>query len=166
ISPHVSLDLWEMRMDMKGYGHLALVMSLTLAATSAQADLRFVRPSAHVGEVRTGRPLTHRFAFVNTGPEAVEITDTRASCGCLAPRLAKRLYQPGEEGELLMEINTLSKPAGQNPWHVKVGSCRGDTAGEASLQLTAQVVAEVAVQPAAVTVFAGNAVGHEILLTD
>src|SRR5262245_13566231 len=74
----------------------ALLSGLTLLGTEARADLQSRQPAPYVGEVRTGVPLTHRFTFVNTGPEVVEITDARASCGCLAPRLAKRTYQPGE----------------------------------------------------------------------
>src|SRR5205823_2617155 len=83
-----------------------------LAGTPARADLRFAQPIASAGEVRTGIPLAHRFTYVNEGPEAVEITETRGSCGCLTPRLAQRVLQPGETGTLVLEVNTLSQDAG------------------------------------------------------
>jgi hypothetical protein len=145
---------------------VALVLVLAVIEESARADLRFIQPLADAGEVKSGVPLTHRFAFVNTGPEAVEITDARASCGCMTPRLDQRTFQPGEEGTLLLEINTLSQSAGAHSWRVQVTYRAGKRIYEMSLQLTARVITEVSVQPASVTVFTDRVMGHEILLTD
>jgi hypothetical protein len=139
---------------------------LAVWSPKARADLHFPQPRAEVGDVRTGKPLTHRFNFVNTGPEVVEITDARAGCGCMTPRLDKRVFQPAEEGALLLEINTLSQTSGPHTWRVQLSYRAGNRQVETSLQLTGQVVTEVSVQPAALTIFAGQAVAHEILLTD
>lgn len=40
------------------------------------------------------------FRFENTGEEAVEIGKIRSSCGCTVPVLEKRVYAPGESGEI------------------------------------------------------------------
>ena len=142
------------------------VLLLAVFGGSAWADLRFTQPAADVGEVRTGTPLVHRFALVNAGPEVVEITEARASCGCLTPRLDKRTFQPGEEGALQLEVNTLSQSAGPHTWRVQVACQSGGTRSDVTLCLTARVIAEVTVQPAALTMFADRPLAHDVVLTD
>jgi hypothetical protein len=66
----------------------------------------------------------------------------------------------------LLEVNTLSQAAGPQTWHVHVGYRSGEVVQETALQLSARVIAEVTVQPAALTVYADQAVIHELLLTD
>jgi hypothetical protein len=144
---------------------LALAL-LALGATTARADLRFAAPQVDAGEVRTGRPLAHLFPFVNEGPEVVEITDLVPSCGCVTPRLPQRVYRPGEPGSLLLEVHTLSQPAGPHRWTVRVRYRRGAASGEVALEMIARVVTEITVEPAALTIFADSAVRHDIRLTD
>jgi hypothetical protein len=145
---------------------MGTLLLVAFIENGARADLEFKRPIADVGEVRSGKALSHSFAFVNRGPNAVQVTDIRTSCGCLAPRLAKRVFEPGEEGSLVLDINTLSQAGGFHSWQVKIAYRSGNTLFEMPLRLTARVVTEVTVQPAAVMVFADSAVGHEVLLTD
>jgi hypothetical protein len=45
------------------------------------------------------------FSFTNTGRAPVTITDISASCGCTVPDLPKRLYAPGESGDLRVIFN-------------------------------------------------------------
>jgi hypothetical protein len=142
----------------------ALVWGLT--GRPARANVRFPDARANVGEVRTGVPLTHKFSFVNDGPEVVEILAAQPSCGCLVPRVEKRTYQPGERGSLLLEVNTLTQAAGPQTWRVQVRYRRGEEVREVPLELKARVVAEVTVQPAALIIFADCAVRHEIVFTD
>jgi hypothetical protein len=145
---------------------VSLVLIFAVWSPKARADLHFPQPSAGVGEVRTGKPLIHRFNFINTGPDMVEIIDTRADCGCMTPRLEKRVFQPAEQGTLVLEINTLSQSSGPHTWRVHVGYRAGNRQGEAALQLTAQVVTEISVRPAALTIFTGSATNYDILVTD
>src|SRR5262249_18026760 len=132
----------------------------------ARADIVFDEPHANAGMVKTGNVLSHQFHFINQGPETVEVTEARASCGCLSPRLEKRVFQPGDEGILQLEVNTLSQSAGLHNWHVYVTFRCGSIVREMSLQLSAQMVTEVTVQPASLTVFADSGVSHELLVTD
>jgi hypothetical protein len=146
---------------------LAAAIVVVMTTTSlARADLHFDQPLAEAGEVRAGAPLVHRFTFVNDGKEPAEITETRVSCGCLKAGVEKANIPVGGRGEVTLEVNTLAASAGQHNWYLYVTYHCGKTTYEMSLRLSGEVVTEVSVEPAAVTVFAGSAVGHEIILTD
>jgi Protein of unknown function (DUF1573) len=142
------------------------LLLVLLLLPPVRAELHIAQPAANVGEVRGGTALTHRFTFVNRGSETVEITDVRPSCGCLTPRLSRRNVPSGEEGELVLEINTLTQAAGAHTWTVRLSTQSGGQSDETTLSLTAHIISEVSVQPAALTLFADSAVGHEIVLTD
>ena len=64
------------------------VLLLAVLGSGARADLRFGQPAADAGEVRTGMPLAHRFAFANAGPQLVTITEVQASAPALRARPA------------------------------------------------------------------------------
>jgi hypothetical protein len=150
----------------------AALLLATLADPQAQAELRFVETHVDVGEVRSGAPLGHRFAFVNDGPAPAVVTEVRTSCGCLAPRLepeGTRLphtYQPGEQGALLLDVHTLGQAGGPHTWHLAVRYETAGAARETELRLEGRVVTEVSVQPAEMMVFADAAVVHELVVTD
>jgi hypothetical protein len=147
-------------------GALVLLFVFVMCPTFARADLHIEQPTAEAGEVRAGAPLAHRFALVNDGKERIEIAETRSSCGCLKPIVEKTTILPGETGGITLQVNTLAASAGSHTWHAYVIYRCGGENREMPLQLSARVITEVSVQPAAVTVFAESAVGHEILLTD
>jgi hypothetical protein len=147
-------------------GWCALVLILLFCGPAAQAQLYCEQANARAGVVRTGAPLAARFGFVNRGTEPLEITEVRVSCGCLKPQLAQRTYQPGEEGSLLLEVNTLSHSSGLHTWTVKLLYRCGNAEHELPLQLTGEVVTEISVQPAGLILFVDRAVGHEVVLTD
>src|SRR5207237_7508843 len=111
------------RLALSRLAAVSLILLVAGSATAAGADQHFPETAADAGQVYTGKELAHTFAFVNRGPEAVEIVEARASCGCLTPRLEKRVYQPGERGELRLEVNTFTQPAGPHAWTVAV-RCR------------------------------------------
>jgi hypothetical protein len=134
--------------------------------TQARADVFFPEPVADAGEVRSGTSLVHRFAFINRGTATIEITGARASCGCLKPHLAQRACGAGEQGSLLLEVNTLSQAPGPHEWKAWITYKIGDTSYESVLKLHAGIVAEITVRPAELTILAGSAVEHEIFLTD
>jgi hypothetical protein len=145
--------------------HLILLSTL-LAAPPAPAPLHVAAPLIDAGEVRVGPPLVRCFAFTNAGPEPLAVTDLKASCGCLAPALAKHLYLPGERGELTLEVNTLSQPAGPNRWTVQVGYRCGDQAGEVALELTARLTREIEVRPAALAFQGDGAMTARVTIHD
>lgn len=126
---------------------------ILLTVNIAADPLHIAEPTIDAGEVRVGPPLVRRFAFTATEP--LTITDVRSSCGCLVPSLPKRTYQPGERGELTVEVNTLSQPVGPHRWAFHVAYRSRDSAGEATFELTAKLWQEVEVTPAALA-FRGN----------
>jgi hypothetical protein len=143
-----------------------IILLMMAWAPAARAELRFAQPAADVGEVRGGSPLVHDFKFTNVGQEVVEVAEIQASCGCLKPRLEPRVFKPGEQGVLRVEVNTLSVAAGSHSWHIQVSYRSGETRHDASLVLTGKIISEVTVQPALLTVFADKGVTHDLLLTD
>eukprot|EP00913_Durusdinium_trenchii_P013378 g12559.t1 len=56
--------------------------------------------------------------FLRENP--VRITALKPSCGCLAPRLAKREFQPGEVGEIILPVKTPNEASGPREYTVKV----------------------------------------------
>ncbi|MHB1425294.1 MAG: DUF1573 domain-containing protein [Gemmataceae bacterium] len=144
---------------------LALII-LFLRTALVRAELECPQSVVDKGEVRSGLPLSHRFVFTNRGSEAVEITDVRPSCGCLAPKLEKRCLQPGESGELLLELNTLTQPAGLNSWRVTLVYKSNAVEQELSLFIGARVVTEITVEPPSLAMYTDTALRHEITLID
>src|SRR5438477_9178298 len=104
---------------------------LALAASSTRADLQFAEKTVKAGEVHTGQPLRQRFTFTNRGLAVVTIDRLSAACGCMTPRLDRKSYPPGESGSFVLEVNTLTQPAGPNRWRVQVQYTDG---GQSKLQ--------------------------------
>jgi Protein of unknown function (DUF1573) len=132
----------------------------------ARADLYFEKPAVNAGVVYSGSRLLQRFPFISRGSSSIEITDARASCGCLAPRVSQRFVKAGEAGIVELEVNTLSQPAGPNTWSVRILYSEAGMTKEETLFLRAQLIAEVTVQPAAMVLLAEKAAAHEVTVTD
>jgi hypothetical protein len=146
-----------------------LVVSLALlagSAAAARADLTCEEAQVTLGEVKAGRPLSHRFTFVNRSTETVEITRVQPSCGCLKPRLAERRLRPGESGVLVLEVNTLTSPSGPNAWRVQLFYTCGGRACDLTLALRATVLTEITLQPAALVLQTETSVSSSVTLTD
>jgi hypothetical protein len=139
---------------------------LNWAISPLWADLQFTRTKANLGKIRTGVPLVYHFSFTNTGQEPVAIEEVRPGCGCVAPRLRSREVAPGATGTIPMEINTLSQSAGPHRWYVHVYYRQGQEQRQIALELLAEVITEVTVQPATLTIHAAQAVQQEMRLTD
>lgn len=143
-----------------------LSLAIAWATNSARADLRFDEPTATAGQVRAGQILVHHFKFVNAGPERLEISQVRTSCGCLKSTLAQAVFDPGARGDIPLEINTLSQASGPQTWRAVVAYRLGADQREATLTLTGEIVTEIVVQPAAVMLFADAIAARDITITD
>lgn len=150
----------------KNPAFLALFAVLLLTVQSSRAELRLSTPRIDLGDVRAGPSLIQRFAVVNDGPQPIEISEAKASCGCLKPRLSKQILQPGEQGWVEVEVNTLSQPAGPNAWRVDLKYRIGDQPAAAALLITATLSKDISVEPAALTISTDQAIAHEICVTD
>lgn len=49
------------------------------------------------------------FKFRNTGGKSVEITDVKSNCGCTVAQPDKKIYAPGESGEVTATLNIGSR---------------------------------------------------------
>jgi hypothetical protein len=125
------------------------VLPLLLYPATASAQLRFAEPIVNVGKVYSGQPLVRQFPFVNAGSQPVEITELKGSCACVVPHLARRTFQPGEQGTIALEIHTLGQAAGANSWGVTLTCKTGNNVADIHLQLQAELITEVTCEPAA-----------------
>src|SRR5205807_1920568 len=91
---------------------LAALFTLAMISGSARSELVCQKPLVNAGVVYTGTCLAQRFVLVNRGDAAAEVIEAKASCGCLSPRLSRRMVNPGEGVAVDLEINTLSQPSG------------------------------------------------------
>jgi len=73
-----------------------------------------------LGKVPPRPVVGARFRFTNRGERPVEITELKPSCGCLKPRLAKRVFQPGEVGEIILPVQTPNQQPGEQEYRVHV----------------------------------------------
>lgn len=140
----------------------ALVLALAITAD----PLHTPEPVIDAGEVRVGPALVRKFTFTNAGAEPLTITDVRSSCGCLVPALAKRVYEPGERGELTVEVNTLSQPVGPHRWTFSLSYRCGTATGERTLELTANLKQEIEVKPAAVAFHGDGKLSTTVAVVD
>ncbi len=139
---------------------------LLLFPPLVRADLVCSEPVADAGELRSGLYLARRFLIRNTGTSPVQITDAKPSCGCLKPRLEKRRLQPGEEGSILVEVNTLTQASGPHQWRVLLLYRDGETQQELPLYVTATLQAELVLEPAALNLHTTSTCRHQLTLTE
>jgi hypothetical protein len=144
-----------------------LLLSLILGPAQI-TQLACPEPVVDRGTVRGGPVLKQTFTLTNRGDSVVQILETRGSCGCLKPKLSLNNLKPGESATLELEVGTLSQPEGLNIWSVYLRCrCAGsETEQVVRVQVKAIVERELAVEPAALRLFASPGLAHEITLID
>jgi hypothetical protein len=128
--------------------------------------LHFDASTVDAGDVYTGTRLACRFRFVNEGTANIELQEVRGSCGCLTPRLAQRIYRPGETGTIELEVNTFSQADGPHSWALHLELRNGERSEEQTLELRARLITEVRIQPAALVVVADRQASGLLTITD
>jgi hypothetical protein len=141
-----------------------LVAGLLQTQAPAADDLRFLHPAVNLGELRSHVVRQHRFEFVNQGREPVEILSVEPSCGCVAVKLERRLFQPGERGAIAVDIKPTNQANGPHSWFAKVAYRVGQRQETAHLQIEAVVRHEVSVTPSSL-VWSGSG-RQEVTVTD
>lgn len=76
----------------------------------AKPKISFEKTVHDFGEMGMGQKGECEFRFKNTGSGLLEIGKIRATCGCTVPTLAKRQYQPGEDGVIKIKYSGQSRP--------------------------------------------------------
>jgi len=67
---------------------------------AADSALRWDRKTVDASLAPGAKTLRAEFGFVNTSAKPVEITSTKTDCGCTVATLEKKIYQPGERGQI------------------------------------------------------------------
>jgi hypothetical protein len=143
-----------------------------LPANEASRPLYSDEAIVNVGDARAGIPLTHTFHVSNRGSIPLTITEVAAvGCACIQPRVNLHVLPPGSSADVGVEVNTLAQPAGTNSWKVAVryreeSKDAGPVEGEQLLELRANIVREVSVEPAALSLIVAGAVEHRITVAD
>jgi hypothetical protein len=146
-----------------------LCCSLLLAAgvvTRADAGLRCVPPAVDLGEVRGGPARQHRFDLVNDGPTAIEILNIERGCGCLTPRLDRKVLQPGEKATLQVEVRTAGQANGPRSWNLRLRYRDGDALREELIVIAATIRNEVSLQPTILALHVRDVLRQEVVVTD
>ena len=143
-----------------------LLLLALMAAPGQDAPLHADPLVADRGPTRGGPQMTQRFTLSNRGSMPVAITEVRPSCGCLNPVLSSRALKPGEAATLDITVGTISQPDGPNLWSVKMMYRAGAANLPLEVQLKANLVREVKLEPSAVQLLGRPGLAHEIVLTD
>lgn len=111
---------------------------------SAPPRIEFASATYDFGAMPETETRTGRFTFTNTGGRTLVIAEVSASCGCTVPRLAKREYEPGERGEILVEFEPSA--SGQQTKKLSIVS-NSEPEEIARLTITADVAPFVDLEP-------------------
>jgi hypothetical protein len=134
--------------------------------TLCWAGVRVAQASVQLGEVRAGTQVTHVFELVNEGPASAEILEVRGSCGCLTPQVEPRIISPHGTAKLQLSMNTLGQGAGPHSWTARVHYRTEGKEHDLAAVVSARVITEVIVQPAALTIVGTGAMTQMVTVTD
>jgi hypothetical protein len=70
-----------------------------------QPRVEFEKLTHQFGVIGDEREVAYEFKFRNTGDSNLEIFELKGSCGCTVPALEKKVYAPGESGQIKVIYN-------------------------------------------------------------
>lgn len=79
---------------------LRILLLLIALTAPAFAQLKWEKPWQDFHRSPADEKLETTFAFQNAGQTTITIKSIKTSCGCTTARLEKKIYAPGERGEL------------------------------------------------------------------
>lgn len=77
-----------------------LLAGLLAPAIALAGSLAWVTETQHFDADFETETIEAAYPFTNTSEATVTIIETSATCGCTVPTLEKKVYEPGESGEL------------------------------------------------------------------
>jgi hypothetical protein len=88
-----------------------MVSAQTASSTSNPnaAEFEWVSDVYDFGKIPQNVPATARFEFVNTGKEALIITDVQRTCGCTNTEWTKEPIAPGQKGYVTAVYNAAAE---------------------------------------------------------
>lgn len=84
-----------------GHNHGVNVQS----SDPALSPLEWSSMEHHFGNIPDTAPVTHVFKFTNKTDKRVTIQSATGSCGCTVPELKKKVFEPGESGDMTVTFN-------------------------------------------------------------
>lgn len=123
---------------------LAALFSTLALSPAVQAKLEFEHPRLEVPVPAGAESVEALFRFRNTGTDTVEVTATRADCGCTVPQLDKYSLAPGESGTVKV-VFTVGERTGRQEKRVYLETNDGRPPTE--LLLTAEIPLTVQITP-------------------
>lgn len=108
---------------------LFLLISL-LSVSTLHAGLEWDTQKVELSPLPTESFAEAKFGFINSGDAPVTIDAIQPTCGCMSGTLTKKLYAPGERGEIAARL-TIGNRCGLHIKGVRVvikGETRTDTA--------------------------------------
>jgi hypothetical protein len=119
---------------------------LTCVAVSQPA--RFDTLIRDFGELGQRDVRTAVFTLYNTGPEALQLTEPKAGCGCTAVLLDRSEVQPGDSVKIEVEFHSGPNMLGEVVKTIRIGHMHlGRERELATLRVRAEVVGELRFEP-------------------
>jgi hypothetical protein len=139
-------------------GALAMLAGTAMGQENANAEeqvhahprgdgprITFDRMSYDFGVIDDGKVVDTAFKFTNTGNAPLDITDSKGSCSCTAPKLERTTYQPGESGVIRVTYNPHGRRGLQ---HTKVTVASNDASRPSvTLELQADIKPQLMLDP-------------------
>lgn len=111
----------------------------------AKPKIGFEKTVHDFGQMYIGQKGECEFQFKNAGSGLLEISSIKTTCGCTVPTLAKKQYQPGEDGIIKIKYSGQSRP-GSVTKSIYVNT--NDTENpKVKLMIKAKVVPHIEVSP-------------------
>ncbi len=120
-----------------------LTRPLTPPPTEA-ARITFKETMIDFGKIDDTRPVSCEFRFENSGKAALRIAEIKASCGCTATELSKKIFAPGE-GDAL-KVDWTPKGTGRQAKTIDVTS-NSQPGGKIRLTVKAEIDPYVEFEP-------------------
>lgn len=151
------------------YAHLTGSRVQKSLAGEAKPALAFETYLVDTGPVKeTTRTVAARFRFKNLSKHTVTVKNLVPSCGCLNPKLEKKIYLPNEIGEFQLKMETAGESPGQKEYFVDFNY---EDTKERSTRLTFKLelpVRRLVVKPKALVVyqFTPGRTTHPVTVSD
>jgi len=124
---------------------IALLTFAAPAGLTAAGPLRWEATEITVNAPPLAESVEAVFTFTNASDKPATIGDVHSSCGCTVPKLAKKLYAPGESGEI-RAVFTIGERIGLQEKAIMV-TTSGDEPSHTSLTLRVNIPTLFEVKP-------------------
>lgn len=84
-----------------------------------RAPLAFHQYAVNLGRVEPRRDHFAIFAFTNKSDEAIELRELKTSCGCVTQHQDRKVFQPREDGEFALRIQSANQEPGPKRYTCK-----------------------------------------------